>query len=222
MRNLDYGVFGVKKQEAEKIDAQFRTMIEEYLKIGEIENVGFALAPYLFVWNFQRFKEYFRKKPEFRLDEYFKELGNFLKQKKQEIKYFQNKKLVKDEIERDKIAGLFSDLNDKLRELGIRENEPIGTIKILHAFSPYYFPLIDNAIAKTFELIRSWETLNLTHYLRWMDYIKQWLSKYDQKMIEKLEKDCQRSILKLVDQALYIMCSVNLRRRMKKIIRGVK
>ncbi|MEM2272357.1 MAG: hypothetical protein QXJ13_06785 [Candidatus Bathyarchaeia archaeon] len=139
MRNLDYGVFGVREQEKKEIKAQFETMIEEYLKIGEIENIGFALAPYLFVWNFQRFKEYFRKKPEFRLDEYFKELGNFLKQKKQEIKYFQNKKLVKDEIERDKIAGLFSDLNDKLRELGINNKEPMGTIKILHAFSTVLF-----------------------------------------------------------------------------------
>jgi len=62
----------------------------------------------------------------------------------------------------------------------------------------------------------------LTHYLQWMDFIKQWLSKYDQKMIEKLEEDCQRSILKLVDQALYIMCSINLKERIKKIIRGCK
>jgi len=213
MSDLDYDVFGIKEQEAREIDAQFKTMIEESLKIGKNENIGFALAPYLFTWNFKRFKEYFTRKHNFKLDEYFKELGNFLKQKRREIKYFQNKKLVKDKIERNEIISLFNDLNGKLRDLGIHHNEPIGTIKILHACSPYYFPLIDNDIAETFKLKRRYETLKSSHYLRWMDSLKQWLSRYDQNIIEKLEEDYQRSILKLVDQALYIMCSVNFKKR---------
>lgn len=218
LNNFNYKAFGIEENQAKEIGEQFRRLIKEFLPIGKNENIGFAIAPYLFTWNFQRFKKYFETKLDYKLDAYFKELGDFLKEKRQEIKFFQDKKLLYDKVEQDKIKSLFDSLNIKLKNLGISQNEPIGTVKILHIFSPYYFPLIDNEIADVFKLKRHHkETLSSSHYLQWMKYIKLWLLHYNKDRIEKLEKEFQCSILKLVDQALYIICSVNLKNRIGRI-----
>jgi len=210
--DFEYTVFGVYGKQAEKIDKQFRSLIKDFLRTGE--NIGYAIAPYLFTWNFQRFKKYFIEDNSFDLNSYFNELGRFLDSRKQEIKHFRGRKMLEEEIESGRIEKLFNDLNNKLKELGIGHNEPIGVIKILHVCSPQYFPLIDNDIAKAFRLKKNKrESLTSFHYLKWMKSVQSWLSKYDKIKIEKLETEFGRSILKLVDQALYIMCSLNLKKR---------
>jgi len=48
-----------------------------------------------------------------------------------------------------------------------------------------------------------------------MEALKAWLQNYD--MIENLEKEAQSSILKLVDEGLYIMSSMKLRYRVDRL-----
>jgi hypothetical protein len=220
IKNFDYKVYGVEGSLKEKISKQIKSLIEHHLKEGKHENVGFAISPYLFTWNFQRFKKYFDKREDFNLESYFESLGTFLKAKKGKLKNFRNKILMYDQIEKEKIKDIFHEVNDKLKQLGIGNNEPIGTIKLIHILAPNYFPLIDNKIAKVTGLTSRWKTLAEDSYLIWMESLKQWLQNYLEK-INNLEKGLKSSILKLVDQGLYVMSSLNLQLRIKRLgLRG--
>jgi len=216
LTNFDYGVYGVTGQLGETIDKQFRSLVENHLKKGKSENAGFAVSPYLFTWNFKRFKEYFTRKRDFSLELYFGRLGAFLGAKKEKLQSFCEKKLLRDQIEKAQVATLFETLNGELKVLGINNNEPVGTAKLLHVCSPFYFPLIDNEIAKALTLLPpKGESLTSKSYLKWMESLKTWLQNYE--MIENLEKEAQSSILKLVDEGLYVMSSIQLRYRVMRL-----
>ncbi len=53
-------------------------------------------------------------------------------------------------------------------------------------------------------------------YIEWMKRLKNWLEKYEN-IISELEAKYNYSIIKLVDEGLYIMCSVNLQKRVDKL-----
>jgi len=219
VKNLNYEVYGVKRELKEKIDEQFKSFLGKYTYEGKNENVGFAIALYLFTWNFQRFKEYFRRRADFEIGGYFESLSKFLKDERKNLESFKNRKLVSDQINRESVGKVFYEVNSKLKDIGIRNNEPVGTIKLLHAFAPYYFPLIDNDIAKTTRLLPSyskWESLTSDSYLKWMNALKRWLQHYLQ-VIENLENKHNSSILKLVDEGLYMMSTVKQRLRVAKL-----
>ena len=216
LRNFDYAVYGVTGELRQTIDKQFSSLVANHLKKGKSENTGFAVSPYLFTWNFQRFKEYFTRRRDFSLERYFSELGRFFEADMEKLQSFRDKKLVYNEIEKAQVADIFKELNSELKELGILNNEPVGTIKLLHVCSPYYFPLIDNDIAKALGLLPPrGESLTSHSYLKWMEALKTWLRNYD--MIEDLEKEAQSSILKLVDEGLYVMSSIKLKYRVNKL-----
>lgn len=216
LKNFDYGVYGVSGELRKTIDRQFRSLVEKHLKKGKSDNAGFAVSPYLFTWNFQRFKEYFTRKQGFSLEEYFSKLGGLFEVERQKLQSFRDKKLVHDQVDKVRVADIFQVVNTKLRELGINNNEPVGTIKLLHVCSPFYFPLIDNDIAKALELLPPrGESLTSNLYLKWMESLKTWLQNYD--IIENLEREAQCSILKLVDEGLYVMSSIKLRYRVNKL-----
>lgn len=205
------------KNLVEKIDNQFRALIESHLKLGEHKNIGVSIAPYLFTWNFQRFKEYFKKRDKFNLEQYFRTLVEFLQDKKEKLKYFRGRKLISGIVIEQGIKEVFQEINSKLKELGINQNEPVGTIKLLHIFATSFFPLIDNKIDKGIKLIlRKWESLTSNSYLKWVKSVKSWLQNYFD-IIEKLESEFNSSIPKLVDEGLYLMSSVNLRLRVKAL-----
>ena len=216
LRNFDYAVYGVTGELRQTIDKQFSSLVANHLKKSKSENTGFAVSPYLFTWNFQRFKEYFTRRRDFSLERYFSELGRFFEADMEKLQSFRDKKLVCNEIEKAQVADIFEELNSELKELGILNNEPVGTIKLLHVCSPYYFPLIDNDIAKALGLLPPRGEILTSHsYLKWMEALKTWLRNYD--MIEDLEKEAQSSILKLVDEGLYVMSSIKLRYRVNKL-----
>lgn len=216
LRNFDYGVYGVTGELRQTIDKQFSSLVANHLKNGKSENTGFAVSPYLFTWNFQRFKEYFTRRRDFSLERYFSELGRFFEADMEKLQSFRDRKLVCNQIEKAQVADIFEELNSELKGLGIHNNEPVGTIKLLHVCSPYYFPLIDNDIAKALGLLPPrGESLTSQSYLKWMEALKTWLRNYD--MIENLEKEAQSSILKLVDEGLYVMSSIKLRYRVNKL-----
>lgn len=214
---FNYENYNVKSPKLiKKINYQFKSLIEKHFQLGQSENVGVAIVPYLFTWNFQRFKVYYSRRNNFDLDKYFEELGNLLETVENELRYFETKKLL-DEINKERIKSIFTKINYILSELGINNNEPVGTIKLLHIFAPSYFPLIDNKIAKGIDLIPPrGESINSDTYIRWMELLSNWLQKYPE-VIEKIESELDCSILKLVDEALYLMSSVNMQLRVRRL-----
>lgn len=216
LRNFDYGVYGVIGELRQTIDKQFKSLVEKHLKKGQSENAGFAVAPFLFTWNFQRFKEYFARNRGFGLEQYFSRLGTFFEAKKEQLRSFRDKKLLCNELKKVQVANVFEAFNGELKRLGIKNNEPVGTLKLLHVCSPSYFPLIDNDIAKALGLLPPrGESLTSHSYLKWMESLKTWLQNYD--MIEDLEKEAELSILKLLDEGLYVMSSIKLRYRVNRL-----
>ncbi|MHA1280828.1 MAG: hypothetical protein ACTSQ8_27110 [Candidatus Helarchaeota archaeon] len=224
--NFDYNAFknrnwGEKDEEKwnefiGKIDSQFKRLLKEQL-IGS--NIGLGIAPYLFTWNFQRFKEYFKRKENFDLFSYFENLGNFVNDIKNELINFREMKIYYNEVSDIEIREIFDTINSKLKALGINQNEPVGVAKLLHIFAPDYFPLIDNPIAEATGLKKRTsgygERLTVDKYLKWMKSLKRWIELYDNKKITEIEKQYNESILKLIDEGFYVMSSVKLNLRIK-------
>lgn len=210
---FNFGEFLVRQEDEEEILDLVKQpdyealgdLVQNHLRRGKQSNVGFAIAPYLFTWNIKRFKEYFRRDRNFSLTVYFKNLGEFVLLNQDKLRYFRNKNLVTDEVDESAIE-IFEETNQKLKEIGIGDNEPIGAAKVLHILAPYYFPLIDNDIAEWFGLKLPNETLKPQRYKEWMIRLKKWLSKYPED-VNELQERFNRPILKLVDEGLWLMCS---------------
>jgi hypothetical protein len=216
VKNFDYKVYGIGGALREKIDGQFKDLMANQMGVEKVINIGFAVSPYLFTWNFRRFKEYFEKKGDFNLEQYFSALGKFLQSDSGKLRKFREQNLIFSQIVKREVEEIFKEVNDELKKIGIGNNEPVGTAKLLHVFSPFYFPLIDNNIAKAVGLILPrGESLTCDSYLTWMESLKTWFQNYD--MIERLETESQSSILKLVDEGLYVMSSINLRLRVERL-----
>lgn len=214
IQNFKYEAFGIRDKETKtKIHRQFLALLD-HIKQEQPQNIGFMISPYLFTWNFQRFKEYFSRRSNFNLKQYFWTLGDHLETNKKDFQRFENKKLVYDDIIDEAIEDVFYRIQNKLRAIGINQNEPVGTIKILHILAPRYFPLLDNSEAKGLRLVSRTQRASLTvhNYLRWMKRLKVWLREYSNS-IKRIEKDLSLSILKLVDEGLYLMSSVKLQTR---------
>jgi len=131
------------------------------------------------------------------------------------------KKLVSDGIEKESVKNVFTEVNGELNQIGMGNNEPIGTIKLLHLVAPHYFPLIDNDIGKAIGLINRYERESVTSesYLRFMAAMKSWLQNYAD-VVATLESEFRLSILKLVDEGLYMMSTVKQRARVSQL--GIK
>lgn len=214
-KNFRYEVYGVGDELKERINGGFTGVLRDQLQKGRKEHIGFAASPYLFTWNFRRFKEYF-KRPDFNLQQYFGTLSEFLTSKKEKLGSYRSKSLVTDRIDEDTVKAIFQEVNSKLKAIGIGNNEPVGTIKLLHVIAPSYFPLIDNDIAEAVGLVprkpkwkeyRVYSSLTNKSYLQWMNSLKIWLQNYVE-VIEGIVKRHKCSILKLVDEGLYMMSTV--------------
>lgn len=199
-----------------RVDNQFKVFVRDNLQLGKHRNVGLAVALFLFTWNFQRFKEYFKSRGHVNLAHYFKALGEFLENKKSELVATRDKKLIYERIVANEVRKFFRETNAKLKELGIGHNEPVGTAKLLHIFAPFYFPLIDNSEARATGLIGFKESITSGHYINWMTGLREWLQNY-QETVEKLEDAHSSSILKLVDEGLYMMSTVKQRSRVAEL-----
>ena len=226
IEDFDYDVFRNFRDYSERNDGywrtlknriinQFRKLIKNNFEVGRRGNVGLAVALYLFTWNFQRFKEYF-KIGNIDLEFYFKQIGVFLESKRSMFEVFKEKWLISDQINPGEVKRIFEQINAKLKELGIGHNEPVGTAKLLHIFAPHYFPLIDNSEAQAIGLIEYGEPITSNHYLTWMITLKEWLQNY-RELIEKLEREHHSSIIKLVDEGLYIMSTVKQKARVAEL-----
>jgi len=214
--NFDYSAFGVNNISFhERVDDQFYKLIESLNKNKICRNIGFGIAPYLFTWNFRRFKEYFERRNNFDLIQYFQDLGSFFNNLKSKLKNFSKKKLYSCKIDEEETRRIFNEVNKKLKALGIGQNEPVGVAKLLHIFAPYYFPLIDNSIAEAIGLKRQKRSLNVDEYIQWMRSLKNWIGSYNEERTREIENQYGESILKLIDEGLYIMSSVNLSLRIK-------
>jgi hypothetical protein len=194
----------VKEFKVASFGAKFNEFVSEKIKVGESSDIGTAVSLYLLTWNSQRFKAYFRTYAEFDLKNYFEQLGFFLENKRDILKAFCEKALVSTQLNRDGIEKLFEAVNGKLKELGEGYNEPVGTAKVLHVFAPDFFPLIDNDEAKALGLIGDKESITHRQYITWMIMLRNWLLNFTD-VIEKLEKLYNSSIIRLVDEGLFLI-----------------
>ena len=214
--NFDYSAFGINDINfQERVNSQFYKLIEILNKNKIYRNIGFGVAPYLFTWNFKRFKKYFEIRNNFDLIQYFQDLGSFFNNLKSKLKNFSKKKIYSCKIDEEGARRIFNEVNKKLKALGIKRNEPVGVAKLLHIFAPYYFPLIDNSIAEAIGLKQQRKSLNVDKYIQWMRSLKNWIGSYNEEKIREIENQYGESILKLIDEGLYIMSSVNLSLRIK-------
>jgi hypothetical protein len=217
LQYLDHAIFGVEEALKSVVTNAFKEFLSKYFTVGEQSNVGVAIAPYLFTWNIKRFKTYFKENPQFSLSDYFTALGLEIDRLRDEIAYFRSKRLVDRDINSDepKVRELLKTVIKILRRLSIeyvgkKHEEPLATIKILHILAPNYFPLLDNEIAKAVRLKRA----RMDVYIIWMKRLKSWLQNYVD-VLEKLEKEFGLPMLKLVDECFYIMCTVDLSKRIQ-------
>ena len=224
LQYLNYKSFGIKGNLERVISNAFNDFITKYFTIGEHENIGVAIAPYLFTWNIQRFREYFEENPQFNLGEYFIALGQKISELKDKIAYFRGKRLIDSDINSDepRIRELVEAMMDVLRELnkkyvGTKHDEPVATVKILHILAPNYFPLLDNKIAEAVKLkkVRQ-ESITESKYITWIKDLRLWLQNYAD-VLEKLENEFRSPMLKLIDESLYIMSTVSLRKRLPSL-----
>jgi len=221
--NKYYEHFGVKGDLQRILSSAFNEFISRHFTIGEHDNIGVAIAPYLFTWNLQRFRRYFERNPQFKLSDYFIALGREVSILKDEIAYFRGKRLIDSDIEsdEDRIRNLYYAIRRILKELNIsytgkKEEEYVGTVKILHILAPNYFPLLDNEIAKAVGLIKDRENITWPKYITWIKGLRLWLQNYVD-VLEKLENEFKSSMLKLIDESLYIMSTVTLSRRVPSL-----
>ena len=115
-----------------------------------------------------------------------------------QIAELHNKRLHRDEIDcgADEVIDL---VNTHLKQIGMGQNEPVGTAKLLHVLAPHFFPLVDNAIAEAMLLKQRGETLTKAAYRRWMERLRDWLVKHRAACAEA-EEQLGVPILKLVDE----------------------
>ena len=215
--------FKIKGELKRIISTAFNEFISRYFTIGEHDNIGVAIAPYLFTWNLQRFKAYFERNPQFKLSDYFIALGREVSMLKDEIAYFRGKRLIDSDIDsdEDRIRNLYVAIRRILKKLNIsyagkKEEEYVGTVKILHILAPNYFPLLDNEIAKAVELIKDQGAITWPKYITWIRGLRLWLQNYVD-VLEKLGNEFKSSMLKLIDESFYIMSSVNLSKRVPSL-----
>jgi hypothetical protein len=221
--NKYYEHFGVKGDLQGILSSAFNEFISRHFTIGEHDNIGVAIAPYLFTWNLKRFIEYFKRNPQFKLSDYFIALGREVSMLKDEIAYFRGKRLIDSDIESDenRIRNLYDTIWRILKKLNIsyvgkeekEEKEYVGTVKILHILAPNYFPLSDNKIAKAVGLKGD---ITWSKYITWIKGLKLWLQNYVD-VLERLENEFKSPMLKLIDESFYIMSSVTLSKRVPSL-----
>jgi|GEM_PF-2520136 len=135
-----------------EVESRIKNDLEQFKKNLEnhTEDIAFAFSLYLISWNIKRFEIYFKECTTFSFENFFISLNEVFGEKEflEDIKQIKNLHLFKNDIQEDLIRSIYRKLHDKLKNAGIKQNEPIATIKIMHIIAPYYIPLLDNPIAK--------------------------------------------------------------------------
>jgi hypothetical protein len=214
MSEFDPSVFGASPTVGKVLMESFSELLERHLSVTK-NNIGLGLAPLLFTWNFQRYRTY-AEKGEVHLPRYFKELGDFLESIRQQLLPFAGRGLLDSDEPKSDVEDLFKGVNGRLKSLGIGQNETVGAAKTLHVMFPSLLPLIDNPIASALGLKRERMPLDYSVYYNWMVRLRRGLAPYS-RVTKSLETKYSLTILKLVDEALYVMCSVRLKSRVKEL-----
>jgi hypothetical protein len=215
VRSFDPSVFGARPATGEALVDSLSRLVENSLP-NPNGNIGFGLAPFLFTWNFQRFKTYVEQGKQIDVSQYFSALGRHLGNFRGELARLKNRGIFDEREPQEDIQELFARVNSCLGSLGVGQNEPVGTAKILHVLAPSLLPLIDNPIARALGLLPTGSSLNFPIYREWILRLKEGLHAFSP-TIQELQSQHGLPILKLVDEALYVMCSVTLRHRVASI-----
>lgn len=83
----------------------------------------------------------------------FDKLENFIEQRMDDLKNYNKRTILSYEPNDDKIVGyIFTELLEVTKSVKKVGRTPVGTAKALHLFSPEFFSIWDNAIAKKFKV----------------------------------------------------------------------
>lgn len=159
-------------------------------RLSSVSNkgIGFAIAPYLFIWNIRRFDKY-SEYSYFDIVKYFSELNELFDNNKSYFALFKDNHLRFNPIPLDDVCSLYKLLNEKLKEIGIGQNEYVGLMKLTHLINPFAFPLIDNDIAKGVRLIGSKkDSLNIEKCVQWHSIVSACISGFNEKETTEFEK----------------------------------
>ncbi len=203
--------FGIRRGQEHDRFVACVAHLADALRSQPRQNIGLGLAPYFFTWNARRFIEYLRKKKDFDAVAYFQRFGDFLVTSRRKLSRASRLELLSEAGPPD--DSLWDSIHELLKTLGINQNEPVGTIKILHIFAPRYFPLLDNRIAEAFHLKQIREPITKAVYFgTWLPKVRGWLGSFGDAPM-RLEREMGGSILKLIDEAFYVISSIDLSRR---------
>lgn len=215
MSEFDPVVFSASPAVGKVLTQSFYELVDKHLSAAK-RNIGLGLAPLLFTWNFHRYKTYAERGTNLDLPSYFKSLGDFLASIRPQLMAFSDRSLFDAAEPKEDLKVLFASVNNRLKTLGIGQNETVGTAKLLHVMFPSLFPLIDNPIASALHLKGGRMPLDYSIYHSYIIRLKRGLAAYS-KLFAGLEMQHSLTILKLVDEALYVMCSVRLKTRVREL-----
>ena len=192
-----------------KVAGQVRTRLKSELVrlkdaifAGDGTNIGFGIAPYLFVWNIRRFIKY-SERPSFNVARYFEHLRERLQPMMTTLEKAYQRDLLSDGRDIGLEEEIWDNVHDILKQLGIGPNEPVGTIKVANIFAPSYFPLLDNPIAEAMGLKNQGQPMTKDIYLNhWLPDLRGCLLNFGDRA-RQLEQELGRPILKLADQAYF-------------------
>jgi hypothetical protein len=215
MREFDPSMFSASRAIGKALVESFSELVETHLSASKT-NIGLGLAPLLFTWNFRRYKTYAENGWNVGLPIYFRALGDYLTQIRPQLKTFSSRDFFDKDEPKPDLKDLFTKINERLKHSGIGQNETVGTVKLLHVMFPSLLPLIDNPIASALGLKVEGTSLDYSIYHNWINTLKRNLAPYS-KVAKSLETKYSLTILKLVDEALYIMCSAKLKKRVNEL-----
>ncbi|WP_114794420.1 hypothetical protein [Vibrio cholerae] len=172
-------------------------------RLSSVSNkgIGFAIAPYLFIWNIRRFDKY-SEYSCFDIVKYFSELNGFFDDNKSYFVLFKDNHLRFNPVPHDNVRSLYQLFNEKLKEIGIGQNEYVGLMKLTHLINPYAFPIIDNDIAKGVKLIGSKnDFLSIEKCVQWHSLVSACISGFHENETTDFEK-LGVSLVRALDLAL--------------------
>ncbi|MGY5820846.1 hypothetical protein [Vibrio chemaguriensis] len=175
--------------------------LKDRLSSVSTEGIGFAIAPYLFIWNIRRFDKY-SEYSCFDIVQYFYELNGLFDDNKSYFALFKDNHLRFNPISLDDIRSLYQLFNEKLKKIGIGQNEYVGLMKLTHLINPFAFPIIDNDIAKGVKLIGSKkDSLSIEKCVQWHSLVSACISGFDENETTDFEKQGV-SLVRALDLAM--------------------
>ena len=196
LKSYDLAPLLNQDSDKDQLDA-FKAQLSQSSESG----IGFAIAPYLFIWNIRRFDK-FSEFAHFNVVTYFSKLNEFFNDNRSHLTSFQDNHLRFNPVPLDDVNDLYKLLNSQLKSIGIDQNEFVGVMKLTHLINPYAFPIIDNDIAKGMKLVDgNRDYLSIEKCVQWHGIVSACISDFDESEVVDFEQQ-NISLVRALDLAM--------------------